>query len=105
MPSLLGTSDTTILIGFTKWIDPFTTYTYVGEAETLEGVLHRTDCDVDTSTCLFETVTPATTYKVGIRSCYTPIFGKIVCSPLSKTIDATTSPSGMINGNSILLPD
>ncbi len=93
-PSLLEVNDTSMLIKFAKWVDPLTTYTYVGEAVSANGTLYLSDCDSDASTCLFIRLTPARTYSVGLRSCYSPLSGKTVCSPLSPSIDATTNPSG-----------
>ncbi len=91
-PSPLETSDKTILFAFTKWDDPFTNNSYAGEAETIEGALHRSDCDTAESTCLFSTLTPITLYRISVRSCYTPTLGKVACSPQSPTIIGITNP-------------
>ncbi len=56
---------------------------------------HTASCDVDSSTCTIEDLSPAEPYELRVRTCYAPYNDAYhVCAHLSETITEWTSPYG-----------
>ncbi len=93
-PTVQKTTDISVVIAFTKLADASHTYTYHAEAKTIGGDIHQSDCDGGTSTCILTGLTPASSYEMRVRTCFSPVSGGTICGAPSLPAIAWTLQKG-----------
>ncbi len=88
------TADTSVTITFMKLADASHAYTYHAEAKAIGGGLPQSDCDGGTSTCIFTGLTPASSYEMRVRACFSPVSGETIYGAPSLPATAWTLPKG-----------
>ncbi len=105
-PNVEKTSDTSVVMGFTKLTDTLHSYTYRGGANQTGSVVIQINCDGDKSICIFNGLEAASTYELSVRVCFVTSLGEELCSLWSPTVTAWTNPAGLqltINVNGWIL--